>query len=154
MGKEAREARRANERLAGQHPAALAAATMADELFVRRWRGAEEDYSLVLGQVRRRQTSVHLHVEEIHGYVSQLRSSGYDWPAATYLPMSLLAASSGAACTGTPDSPYRPTTSRGSRSSSSPCTWRLRWRRSPAGIGPRWWRCLMTTWRPPSWRRR
>ena len=90
MGKEAREARRANERLAGQHPAALAAATMADELFARRWRGAEDDYSLVLGQVRRRQTSVRLHVEEIHGYVSQLRSSGYDWPAATYLPMSLL----------------------------------------------------------------
>jgi hypothetical protein len=154
MGKEAREARRAHERLAGQHPAAFAAAAMADELFARRWRGAEDDYSLVLGQVRRRQTSARLHVEEIHGYVSQLRSSGYDWPAATYLPVSPLGAELGRSL-------YRDTGQAVPRDDLArqpveqfAMYWRLRWRRSLAGIEPRCWRCSMTTWRPPSWRRR
>ena len=92
MGKEAREARRERERLLSSHPAAAAAA------------GWPMTPSLASGTARRpttatsspppspRTSEVRLDIEEIHAYVDILRRTGYDWPAATYLPMSLLGA--------------------------------------------------------------
>jgi hypothetical protein len=93
MGKEAREARRDRERLLSSHPAAAVAAELADDTFARQWQSAEADYGELISSAQPgTRAKFRLDVEEIHAYVDILRRTGYDWPTATYLPMSLLGA--------------------------------------------------------------
>ena len=93
MGKEARQARRERERLLSSHPAAAVAAQLADDTFARQWQSAEADYGELISSAQPgRRAKFRLDVDEIHAYVDILRRTGYDWPPATYLPMSLLGA--------------------------------------------------------------
>jgi hypothetical protein len=93
MGKGAREARRALERLVSHHPFAAAAAGLADDSFARQWRSAEADYGELISSAQpARRARFRLDVDEIDAYVDILRRTAYDWPSATYAPMSLLGA--------------------------------------------------------------
>jgi hypothetical protein len=92
-GQEATEARRAQERLRSTHPAAAAAAELADDTFARQWHSAEADYGELISSAQpARRAKARLDIDEIHAYVDILRRTGYDWLPATYLPMSLMGA--------------------------------------------------------------